>query len=134
MRPVTHGLFADIRLSGVGSFDMRTLAIGCLMLLGCGGAAAEPAVSDEAGGEATEPVAASIDPTDPPVGASPACAGYLAHYRRCEGALAGEIAAGDRRSYDAEASWVHFMESSAEGPGMPASCASMDHDLAASCP
>lgn len=116
---------------------MRTLTIGCLMFLGCGGAAAEPVVSDEAGGEATEPVAASIDPTEPQVGApsaSPECASYLAHYRRCEGVLSGEIAAGDRRSYEAEAASVRFSESSAEGPGMPAACASMDRELATSCP
>ncbi len=81
------------------------LTIACWMFSGCGGGAAEPAGHDEAGGEATESVAASTDPTDPQVGApaSPECAAYLAHYRRCEGALSGEIAAGDRCSYEAEA-------------------------------
>ena len=112
------------------------LTIACWMFSGCGGGAAEPAGHDEAGGEATESVAASTDPTDPQVGApaSPECAAYLAHYRRCEGALSGEIAAGDRRSYEAEAASVRFSESSAEGPGMPAACASMDRELATSCP
>jgi hypothetical protein len=87
---------------------------------------------------------AAAGPETPAVGedereASPAvtgiaeCDAYLALYRRCESRLAPAIAAGDLRSYEAEAASLRYFATTAERAGMPAACRAMQRDLRERC-
>lgn len=110
----------------------------CLLLLALSIACTEPATPDPepaSSGDETTTVAAptsSDTPANQP--GSVECAAYLEHYRRCEPMLAPEIAAGNRRSADAEEGWIHYMEGSAEAPGVPSACRDMDVELSSVCP
>lgn len=110
------------------------------LMLGCSGPTASSSNDtspDTSGGtsgdEAEAPPSASseIPPAQP---LASICAAYLEHYRRCEPVLAPEIAAGNRRSADAEEGWVRYMESSAEAPSLPSFCRDADAELASVCP
>jgi len=113
----------------------------CLLSLALSIACSAPAAPHpeptSGGGETTirtaasEPVSSDPPPNQP---GSPECAAYLDHYRRCASVLAPEIAAGDRRSADAEEGWIQYMERSAEAPAVPSACRTMDADLSTVCP
>jgi hypothetical protein len=114
-----------------------------MVLLGCGsgGGASDPnetrnaPITSETGGEtapAEAPIAVAETPEAQPV--SPECERYLARYAACEPVLHAEIMGGDRRFPEAEAHWVRDLESSAEGPSMPAWCRDAEAALPASCP
>jgi len=63
----------------------------------------------------------------------PDCDAYLDLYRRCEARLRPAIAAGEMRSYEAEAGWLRYMATTSERPAMPAACRSMLGDLRTRC-
>jgi hypothetical protein len=61
------------------------------------------------------------------------CDAYLDLYRRCEPRLAPAIAAGDLRSYEAEAASLRYFATTAERAGMPEACRGMRRDLMERC-
>jgi len=61
------------------------------------------------------------------------CDAYLDLYRRCEPRLAQAIAAGDLRTYEAEAASLRYFATTAERAGMPVSCRDMRRDLMERC-
>ena len=115
-----------------------------LTLVGCASApashppaAAEPAQPTLAaeGDEVDEPTAPPSESRDEPqsiIGVA-SCDEYLALYEKCEARLQPEIAAGDRRTYQAERVGLELMKAQPTGAELEAACDSLLTQLEKDC-
>ncbi len=69
----------------------------------------------------------------PAVTGIPACDSYLFLYRQCEETLAPRIAAGELRTYEAEAASLRYFVRTMERAALPAACREMERQLVERC-